>query len=113
MVRPAAAPDRKTRGASEPAAGPAFVTGPIRRTPPTMASMPCPICGKPVSKAEGERPADFPFCSERCRLLDLGKWLGGAYRISTPIESPEQLEELLEDGEEPSTGDRTPPDTES
>jgi hypothetical protein len=23
----------------------------------------------------------FPFCSDRCRLLDLGKWLGGEYRV--------------------------------
>ena len=23
----------------------------------------------------------FPFCSERCRLLDLGKWLDGEYRV--------------------------------
>ena len=29
----------------------------------------CPICKKPVKSAD----ADFPFCSERCRLIDLGK----------------------------------------
>jgi endogenous inhibitor of DNA gyrase (YacG/DUF329 family) len=28
---------------------------------------------------------DFPFCSERCRLIDLGKWASGGYVISTPI----------------------------
>lgn len=26
----------------------------------------------------------FPLCSDRCRLLDLGKWLGGEYRIPGP-----------------------------
>jgi uncharacterized protein len=26
-----------------------------------------------------------PFCSERCQLLDLGNWLSGRYRISTPL----------------------------
>ena len=39
----------------------------------------CPICRKPVAP-RGENRA-FPFCSERCRLLDLGKWLGEEYRV--------------------------------
>jgi uncharacterized protein len=34
----------------------------------------------------------FPFCSDRCRLIDLGKWASGAYVISTPVTDPEQLE---------------------
>jgi uncharacterized protein len=42
----------------------------------------CPICKKPV-KAGG---ADFPFCSERCRLIDLGKWASGQYVISSPVQ---------------------------
>ena len=41
----------------------------------------CPICKKPSSK---ENP-DFPFCSDRCRLIDLGKWASGAYVISSPV----------------------------
>jgi len=36
----------------------------------------------------------FPFCSERCRLIDLGKWASGGYRISSPIMDPELLEEI-------------------
>jgi endogenous inhibitor of DNA gyrase (YacG/DUF329 family) len=28
---------------------------------------------------------DFPFCSERCRLIDLGKWASGQYVISSPL----------------------------
>lgn len=28
----------------------------------------------------------FPFCSERCRLIDLGKWMGGSYRVSRPLD---------------------------
>jgi len=45
--------------------------------------MKCPICKKPV------RPDDpyMPFCSERCKLIDLGNWLSEKYVISTPIES--------------------------
>jgi hypothetical protein len=41
----------------------------------------CPICKK-VVKNTG---ADFPFCSDRCRLIDLGKWASGAYVISSPV----------------------------
>jgi endogenous inhibitor of DNA gyrase (YacG/DUF329 family) len=42
------------------------------------------------------RPADedFPFCSDRCRKIDLGKWASGAYKISSPILDPEVLEDL-------------------
>ena len=29
---------------------------------------------------------DFPFCSERCRLLDLGKWASGEYVIASPVQ---------------------------
>jgi endogenous inhibitor of DNA gyrase (YacG/DUF329 family) len=28
----------------------------------------------------------FPFCSQRCRLIDLGRWLGGDYRITPETE---------------------------
>lgn len=44
----------------------------------------CPICGAPVPPRPQNR--SFPFCSDRCRLLDLGKWFDGAYRI--PGERP-------------------------
>jgi len=43
----------------------------------------CPICKKPVSKpppAAGGK-SFLPFCSERCKLIDLGRWLGGRYQI--------------------------------
>ena len=33
--------------------------------------------------------AAFPFCSERCRAIDLGKWASGAYVISSPLNDPE------------------------
>jgi uncharacterized protein len=50
----------------------------------------CPICKKPVS-LDAE---DFPFCSERCRLLDLGKWASGDYKVSSPVLDPDLLEEV-------------------
>ena len=44
--------------------------------------MKCPICEKTV----GARPenAAFPFCSDRCRMADLGKWLNEDYKIPGP-----------------------------
>jgi len=41
----------------------------------------CPICKKPVKPAE----LDFPFCGERCRLIDLGNWASGQYVVSSPL----------------------------
>jgi len=50
----------------------------------------CPICKKPVDPAN----EDFPFCSDRCRLLDLGKWASGDYKVSSPVFDPDILEEV-------------------
>jgi endogenous inhibitor of DNA gyrase (YacG/DUF329 family) len=36
---------------------------------------PCPICGKPAQEATR------PFCSKRCRDVDLNRWLSGAYVV--------------------------------
>ena len=43
--------------------------------------MKCPICRKEVQKDS----AYVPFCSERCKLIDLGKWASEKYVISSPI----------------------------
>ena len=45
----------------------------------------CPTCKKLVLAADPE----FPFCSERCRTIDLGKWASGGYVISTPLNDPQ------------------------
>jgi len=45
----------------------------------------CPICKKAVKNTD----PDSPFCSERCRTIDLGKWASGGYVISTPLNDPE------------------------
>ena len=60
----------------------------------------CPVCGKPVPP----RPADrfWPFCSDRCRLVDLGEWLGEGYRIpGDEAAEREGREEPGEEGEKP------------
>jgi endogenous inhibitor of DNA gyrase (YacG/DUF329 family) len=43
-----------------------------------------------------EKGENFPFCSERCQSIDLGKWASGAYKISSPVLDPEVLEGLGE-----------------
>lgn len=56
----------------------------------------CPICGKPVAPRPQNRSA--PFCSDRCKLVDLAKWLGEEYRVPGPrpgdgAEAPRPAEE--------------------
>lgn len=36
----------------------------------------------------------FPFCSDRCRVIDLGKWASGAYKVSEPITDPDVLDQV-------------------
>jgi endogenous inhibitor of DNA gyrase (YacG/DUF329 family) len=42
----------------------------------------CPICNRPAQPRPSNR--SYPFCSDRCRLIDLSKWLGEEYRIPGP-----------------------------
>jgi endogenous inhibitor of DNA gyrase (YacG/DUF329 family) len=46
----------------------------------------CPICKKGVKSTD----PSFPFCSDRCRTIDLGKWASGAYVIAAPAEDAEE-----------------------
>lgn len=41
----------------------------------------------------------FPFCSERCKLVDLGAWLDCGYRITEQAKHPEIGEEAYQDNE--------------
>jgi endogenous inhibitor of DNA gyrase (YacG/DUF329 family) len=47
---------------------------------------PCPICGKPATEASK------PFCSERCRDVDLNRWLSGSYVIPAASSDDENAE---------------------
>ena len=38
----------------------------------------CPTCRRESPRAGNKQ---FPFCSERCQLVDLGRWLGEEYRV--------------------------------
>ena len=42
----------------------------------------CPICKRPAQPRPGNLA--HPFCSDRCRLIDLSRWLGEEYRIAGP-----------------------------
>ncbi|MGZ4787403.1 MAG: DNA gyrase inhibitor YacG [Terriglobales bacterium] len=55
-----------------------------------VVSLRCPTCRKLVLRDD----PDFPFCGERCRLIDLGKWASGGYVISSPITDPEDIDTL-------------------
>ena len=59
----------------------------------------CPICKKAVRSTD----AEFPFCSQRCRTIDLGKWASGAYVVSAPVKDAD--EPIREDVPEDSDGD--------
>lgn len=55
------------------------------KSAPTV--VPCPHCGSPVAWIPENRYR--PFCSERCRQIDLGAWAAGDYRVPA-VEDPEQ-----------------------
>jgi hypothetical protein len=54
----------------------------------------CPICGKDVSQDD----PNMPFCSDRCRIIDLGNWASEKYVISTPAH-PNSIEDEFNENE--------------
>jgi uncharacterized protein len=59
----------------------------------TKKTLKCPICKKDVAFDDPE----MPFCSERCRIIDLGNWASEKYVISSPIQN--DLEDELNENE--------------
>lgn len=47
-----------------------------------MNGVQCPICDAAMPAVWSEYP-DYPFCSKRCRVIDLGRWLGEEYKASS------------------------------
>lgn len=47
----------------------------------------CPQCGKQIEWSEASRFR--PFCSERCKLIDLGQWANESYRVAEETLSPD------------------------
>ncbi|MCH4247833.1 MAG: DNA gyrase inhibitor YacG [Acinetobacter populi] len=46
----------------------------------TIKTFPCPRCGKPSQWTDNPFR---PFCSERCKMIDLGAWANEEYRVPT------------------------------
>src|SRR5450755_208542 len=76
--------------------------GRLDRIPPRVRR--CPICGKEM--VPGDAYPERPFCSDRCKLIDLGKWIGEQYRV--PVAQREDEERTLDreprEGEEEEEG---------
>ena len=60
-----------------------------------MIKVRCPICDRQMSGQGPKEWPDWPFCGNRCKMVDLSRWLGGEYRIETPV-AKEDLEYLNE-----------------
>ena len=52
-----------------------------------MKPLRCVICGAPIVD---RKPGQPPFCSERCRLIDLGKWASGEYSVPAEESAPSE-----------------------
>jgi endogenous inhibitor of DNA gyrase (YacG/DUF329 family) len=48
----------------------------------------CPICARPVPPRAVNKA--FPFCTKTCKLVDLGRWLDGTYRVPDGEAQPER-----------------------
>ena len=66
----------------------------------------CPICKNRIDASTESRVA--PFCSERCKLIDLGNWLGEGYRIQ---DGGEPLDERDDERINRSGAERRPADS--
>ena len=60
-----------------------------------MPTYECPTCQRVITVGRKEDAPFRPFCSERCKLVDLGRWLDGTYAVSEAL-SPTDLEECDE-----------------
>lgn len=63
--------------------------------PPAVPAIPCRTCGRRLPPGGSARNRFFPFCSERCRNLDMGDWLDERYRVAgeaPAVPEPEEAE---------------------
>jgi endogenous inhibitor of DNA gyrase (YacG/DUF329 family) len=66
-----------------------------------MIKVRCPVCQRVL---EGQSPREwpqFPFCSPKCKLVDLGRWLGEQYRIASDPDDEEVAPKTDPPGVEP------------
>jgi len=62
-----------------------------------MPTNTCPICGRKFRYESVAASPDYPFCSRRCKLIDLGKWLEGEYVVPGSDEEDKTDEEKKND----------------
>jgi uncharacterized protein len=62
----------------------------------SMGARRCPICGERTAQPDAEA---FPFCSRRCKLVDLGNWLGEHYRMPETFPGEPFPADYSEDGQ--------------
>ncbi len=58
-----------------------------------MNKVHCPVCGQSMGAVGLAEWPEYPFCSPRCRLVDLGRWLNESYRIPVPAADTETVAE--------------------
>lgn len=63
-----------------------------------MNKVTCPICRQPMKGSPKEWP-EFPFCCSRCKLIDLGRWLGEEYVVAP--EADEESDREVDDADLP------------
>ncbi|WP_437203932.1 DNA gyrase inhibitor YacG [Planctomicrobium sp. SH664] len=57
----------------------------------------CPICNKDLPlEIDGESPI-FPFCSSRCKQVDLYRWMSGEYALIEPLTPDKLMEQIPEE----------------
>lgn len=66
-----------------------------------MTRAKCPICGKEFTFVNIMDWPSFPFCTDRCKLIDLGRWIDGAYVLpEKPGPKPDPEDSEVEPGSE-------------
>ncbi|HEY7679468.1 MAG TPA: DNA gyrase inhibitor YacG [Terriglobia bacterium] len=65
------------------------------------SSFRCPICRRNVKRSD----PNFPFCSDRCRGIDLGRWASESYRVATPFAGSDLAVRRATEGAQESEGE--------
>jgi hypothetical protein len=66
-----------------------------------MIKVRCPICQRMMQGQSTREWPEYPFCSPKCKLVDLGRWLGEEYHISSAPNDEEDAPAIDTPGHEP------------
>ncbi len=70
-----------------------------------MKKVICPICDRPMDERGPREWPDWPFCSQRCKLVDLGRWLGESYGVPGDARGKEESGEAPPSADPPAASD--------